>query len=92
MNVDLPTPGEPETPHLAPGGALVYATCTISREENEDAVERWLGDHPDLERENAATFLPAAAEPLVDASGAMRTFPHRNGLDGFFAVRVRRRA
>jgi len=79
------------TPLLAPGGVLVYATCTISREENEDLVARWLAAHGDVEREHAAAHLPSAAASLVDAAGALRTFPHRHGLDGFYAVRVRRR-
>ncbi|TMA78528.1 MAG: 16S rRNA (cytosine(967)-C(5))-methyltransferase RsmB [Deltaproteobacteria bacterium] len=79
------------TPHLAHGGALVYATCTISPEENEQVVDRWLARHPELERENAAKLLPPAAAAFVDADGALRTLPHRDGLDGFYAVRVRRR-
>jgi 16S rRNA (cytosine967-C5)-methyltransferase len=77
--------------HLAPGGALVYATCTISTEENDGVVEPWLATHPELERENAAAYLPPEAAALVDANGALRTLPHRHGLDGFFAVRARRR-
>jgi 16S rRNA (cytosine967-C5)-methyltransferase len=79
------------TMHLAPGGALVYATCTISVEENEGVVEPWLVAHPDLEREHAAAYLAPDAAVLVDAEGALRTLPHRHGLDGFYAVRVRRR-
>ena len=35
---------------------------------------------------------PAAAADLIDARGALRTFPHRDGLDGFYAVRMRRTA
>ncbi len=80
------------TPLLAPGGALVYATCAISTEENDDVVRAWLDAHPALEPERAETYLPAAAAELVDDAGALRTFPHRHGLDGFYAVRVRRRA
>jgi 16S rRNA (cytosine967-C5)-methyltransferase len=80
------------TAQLRPGGALVYATCTISPEENEGVVEPWLAAHPELEREDAAAHLPPQAAAHVDASGALRTFPHRDGLDGFYAVRVRRRA
>jgi 16S rRNA (cytosine967-C5)-methyltransferase len=79
------------TPLLAPGGAAVYAACTITREENEDVVGRWLARHPELEREDAARDLPSEAAGLVDAEGALRTLPHRDGLDGFYAVRVRRR-
>jgi 16S rRNA (cytosine967-C5)-methyltransferase len=77
---------------VRPGGALVYATCTIGAAENEEVVERWLAAHPELERGDAAAHLPEAAAELVDARGALHTFPHRGGLDGFFAVRVQRRA
>ncbi len=80
------------TPHLRPGGILVYATCTISAEENEGVVEPWLAAHPELERERAADRLPGAATELGAADGALRTLPHRHDLDGFYAVRVRRRA
>jgi 16S rRNA (cytosine967-C5)-methyltransferase len=79
-------------PHLAAGGVLVYSTCTISVEENDDVVARWMARNPDLERESAAVSLPPQARELVDATGALRTFPHRHGLDGFYAVRVRRRS
>jgi len=78
------------TPLVGPGGALVYATCTMTAEENEGVVAAWLADHPQLERESAAAFLRGAAAGLVDRDGALRTFPHRDGLDGFYAVRVRR--
>jgi 16S rRNA (cytosine967-C5)-methyltransferase len=78
------------TPLLPPGGVLVYATCTITRDENEGVIEPWLAAHPDLVLEPAARDLPAAAAELVDETGALRTFPHRHGLDGFYAVRVRR--
>ena len=79
------------TGHVAPGGVLVYATCTISADENEAVVDAWLAAHPELARENAAAYLAPAAATLVDASGALRTLPHRHGLDGFYAVRVRRK-
>jgi 16S rRNA (cytosine967-C5)-methyltransferase len=78
------------TPLLAPGGVLVYATCTIMPAENERVVERWLAAHPRLVIERAGAHLPAAAAGLVDENGALRTLPHRDGLDGFYAVRVRR--
>ncbi len=78
------------TPLLARGGVLVYATCTIMPEENEIVVRRWLATHPELAIEPADAHLPPAAASLVDDAGALRTFPHRDGLDGFYAVRVRR--
>jgi 16S rRNA (cytosine967-C5)-methyltransferase len=79
------------TPLLKSGGVIVYAACTLTAEENEDVVGAWLAAHPELEREDAAAHLPASARPLVDATGALLTLPHRDDLDGFYAVRARRR-
>lgn len=76
---------------VAPDGVIVYSTCTLTDEENEGVVEPWLAAHPELVREDARDHLPASARDVVDASGALCTLPHRDGLDGFFAVRVRRR-
>ena len=75
---------------VRPGGRLVYATCTLAHEENEDVVARFLAEHASWRRTDAAAFLPPAAAPLVDADGALRTAPERDGLDGFFAVRLER--
>ncbi len=79
------------TPLLKPGGIVVYATCTLTDEENEGVVEPWLAAHPELRRERADDVLPASARALVDDAGALMTLPQRDGLDGFYAVRVRHR-
>ncbi len=74
---------------VRPGGTLVYSTCTVLREENEEVVEDFLAHHPGFripERER----LPEAVQPLVGEDGALRCFPHRHGTDGFFAVRMER--
>lgn len=77
---------------LRTGGVLVYATCTLSRQENEAVIEEFLASHDDFLRDRAAAaLLPDSARDLVDAQGQLRTFPHRGGLDGFFAVRLKRR-
>jgi 16S rRNA (cytosine967-C5)-methyltransferase len=78
-------------PLLRPGGALVYATCTLTTEENEGVVAAVLAAHPDLARDDAGSVLPETARGLVDATGALRTLPHRDDLDGFYAVRLARR-
>lgn len=77
--------------HVRPGGALLYATCTIARAENDDVVAGFLAAHPEFGAADPRSLLPAAAHGLVDAGHALRTFPHRDGVDGFFAVRMLRR-
>jgi 16S rRNA (cytosine967-C5)-methyltransferase len=74
---------------VRPGGTLVYATCTLTREENEDNVASFLRQRADFVVDNPRTILPAAARVLVGEDRALRTFPHLHGLDGFFAMRFR---
>lgn len=74
--------------HVAAGGALVYATCTLAQLENDDVVAAFLAAHPEFTRDDPRPLLPAPARALVDAAGALRTYPHRHGLDGFYAVRL----
>jgi 16S rRNA (cytosine967-C5)-methyltransferase len=67
--------------HVRPGGRLVYATCTLRREENEEVALAFEALHPDFARRPA---LPSG--PAVDGTGLLRTWPHRHGTDGFFAA------
>jgi 16S rRNA (cytosine967-C5)-methyltransferase len=78
-------------PLVRPGGTLVYAVCSPMRTETDDVIARFLADHRRFARESAAPQLPARAAPLVSADGALRTWPHRHDLDGFFAMRLRAR-
>jgi 16S rRNA (cytosine967-C5)-methyltransferase len=70
---------------LKPGGAIVYSTCTIEPEENFGVVKRFLSSHPEFDIDNAAQY---GNEKLVSADGFIETFPHRNGIDGSFAIRL----
>ncbi len=78
-------------PLVAPGGRLVFAVCSLEPEENEAVVRGFLERHADFTTESAPLgHLPAAAG-LVDDEGFLRTFPPRDGMDGFFAAALRRR-
>ena len=62
--------------HLAPGGRLVYATCTFRSEENEAVAAAFERSHPGLERRTPERFQALMPD------GYFRTFPHRHGTDG----------
>jgi 16S rRNA (cytosine967-C5)-methyltransferase len=76
--------------HVRRGGVLVYATCTISAAENADLVTEFLAKNPEFTVDDPRAVLPTPARALVDANGFLQTFPHRDGLDGFFAARMKR--
>lgn len=72
---------------VAPGGLLVYATCTTEPEENEQRVHAFLDRHDEFEWETCAPFLP---DRLVDADGNYLSLPFETGMDGAFAARLRK--
>jgi 16S rRNA (cytosine967-C5)-methyltransferase len=74
---------------LAPGGALVYSVCTISRAEGQGVVERFLADHRNFAVEAVAERLPEQLQG-VEMGPGVQLLPHRDGTDGFFIARLRR--
>jgi 16S rRNA (cytosine967-C5)-methyltransferase len=72
--------------YVKPGGLLVYALCTVTREECDEQVERFLKAFPDFHLD-----VPPPGFPPECLDGRfMRTLPHRTGTDGFFAARLRK--
>ena len=65
--------------HVRPGGRLVYATCTLRREENEEVALAF-------GRDGAAFTLRDALPGLSGQDGFLRLLPPRHGTDGFFAA------
>jgi 16S rRNA (cytosine967-C5)-methyltransferase len=74
---------------VKPGGRLVYATCSILREENEAIADAFATSHAD--------FTPLSCEELLrqqrialDCGAKLRLWPQRHGTDGFFAAAFQR--
>jgi 16S rRNA (cytosine967-C5)-methyltransferase len=75
--------------HLKEGGLLVYSTCTVFHEENEDVVERFLSEHRAFKLDSLVEVLPEKCHILI-RKGYFKTFPPVDELDGFFAARLRK--
>ncbi len=69
---------------VKPGGRLVYGTCSLLREENEEIVDEFLGRHPEYTLVDAQALLGSATDCTI--AGTLRLFPHRHGTDGFFGA------
>jgi 16S rRNA (cytosine967-C5)-methyltransferase len=68
---------------VKPTGRLVYSTCTLLREENEDQVLNFLKQHPEFK-----ILVPPSSFPksLVTKEGFVASWPHRHGIGGMFAA------
>jgi 16S rRNA (cytosine967-C5)-methyltransferase len=73
---------------VADGGLLVYSTCSLEPEENQEQVEAFLGRHPEFGIEPT----DAVAAELIDAQGRLFVTPQDTGFDGAFAARLRKSA
>ena len=71
---------------VLPGGLLVYSTCALEREENEDQVRRFLAERADF-RLDPPDGLGAA---VLTSDGFLSVLPQSHGVDGSFAARLRR--
>ncbi len=81
--------------YVKPGGTLVYITCSILPEENDDQVAALLAAHPELSsldiaaawRRALVTVMPAG---LATSGGGILLTPHRTGTDGFYCHLIKK--
>ncbi|MCI5222929.1 MAG: 16S rRNA (cytosine(967)-C(5))-methyltransferase RsmB, partial [Candidatus Electrothrix sp. AR4] len=72
---------------LRPDGVLVYVTCSLEPEENQEVVEQFLRSADAFELTDCRDFLPESASSLVDANGFFAPLPTEE-IEGFFAARL----
>ena len=75
---------------LKPGGRLVYGTCSLLSEENEEMVESFLAAHPDFHLVPAKEVLERQGVKLEGGGDYLRLYPHVHDTDGFFAAVLER--
>jgi 16S rRNA (cytosine967-C5)-methyltransferase len=83
---------------IAPGGTLVYCSCSLEPEEGEQQVAALLDRCPDMRRRPISPAEVGSLEGVVNAAGDLRTLPchlpnpdpRLAGLDGFYAARLER--
>jgi 16S rRNA (cytosine967-C5)-methyltransferase len=72
---------------LKPDGVLVYATCSLEPEENQQVIEQFLGSSGEFKLTGCRDFLPDSASLVVDKKGFFSPLPTEE-IEGFFAARL----
>lgn len=79
---------------LKSDGLLIYSTCSLSRAQNEDIVERFLSEHPDAAIFNFTVNLLTGCT-YASSEGILRIDPDKDNIDrrngGFFIARLRKK-
>ncbi|ACK64739.1 sun protein [Rippkaea orientalis PCC 8801] len=73
---------------VKPQGILVYATCTLTYQENEGVIEHFLASHPHWKIDVPSPNSPVAK--WMTASGSIKILPHQQDMDGFFMVKLKK--
>ena len=75
---------------VKPGGRLLYATCSILREENDAVADAFLAHRPEFRALSCGALLAAKGIALERPGERLRLWPHVHGTDGFFAAAFER--
>ena len=81
---------EQASTYVKPGGTLIYSTCTIGKEENQDNVEWFLENYP-YELESLDPYLCEELRSETTKKGYLQLLPGVHQCDGFFIARLKRK-
>jgi 16S rRNA (cytosine967-C5)-methyltransferase len=77
---------------VKPGGRIVYATCTLLRQENEGVVEEFMVRYPEFKLIDANGVLEKWNNGLMTTDSFFKLLPHVHGTDGFFCAVLEKQA
>ncbi len=77
--------------YLKPGGVMVYSTCTLRRDENENVVKAFLDARVDFELVPFEIKSKDSAMPDIHSDGMLTLMPHIHKTDGFFIAKLQKR-
>lgn len=76
--------------YVKKGGNFVYSTCSVLKDENEYQIKAFLENHPDFELQKLPDAIP---EQFRQYEGTgLQLLPHRDGVEGFYICRMKRKA
>lgn len=75
--------------YVKPDGELVYSTCTLTNEENNDIFYRFLREHPEFQAVDFSDFVPEEWKPAA-ARGSLQILPGEMDCDGFYIAKMKR--
>lgn len=76
--------------YVKPRGTLIFSTCTIAREENEENMMWFMNNHP-FKLESIDPYIPDELKSETTALGYLQLLPGVHGTDGFFIAKFRRK-
>ena len=77
--------------YLAKGGRMLYAVCSVEREETVEVVEKFLSVHPGYRSLDIGSTRPDLVEGGLTDCGNLRILPGNYGMDGFFASLIQKK-
>ena len=72
------------------GGEIVFSTCTINREENEEVIKRFLKENENFEAVDITNLLPQQLRHDTSKDGYITFYPNVDNIDGFFIAKIKR--